>query len=214
MSRLLIVMTMSVFGLLIAAPAAFTEGNLENGKTKFVVCQACHGPTGSGSKEIGAPRIAGQNHWYELRQLRNFKAGIRGADPKDTFGIVMRPMALTLVSDQDVVDVVAYFGTLKPDILPETLQGGNVDKGKEIYAVCAACHGDDGKGIEVLSAPRVAGIPDWYLLRQIRNFDTGIRGTHAQDFFGRQMGVIQKLMLKDEQSILDVVAYINTLPKE
>jgi len=28
------------------------------------------------------------------------------------------------------------------------------------------------------------------------------------------MGVIQKLMLKDNQAMLDVIAYINTLPKE
>jgi cytochrome c oxidase subunit 2 len=170
--------------------------------------------TGSGSKEIGAPRIAGQNHSYELRQLRNFKAGIRGTKPEDTFGAVMRPMALTLTTDQDVEDVIAYFSTLKPEILPETVQGGNAAKGKEIYDICAVCHGDDGKGIEVLSAPRVAGIPDWYLERQIRNFDAGIRGTHSEDVFGRQMGVIQKLMLENDQAILDVITYINTLPKE
>ena len=214
MSRLLISMMLSGLGLLIAAPTAFAEPNLENGKTKFVVCEACHMPTGSGSKEIGAPRIAGQNPWYEKRQLQNFKAGIRGTKPEDTFGAVMRPMALTLPTDQDIVDVIAYFDTLKPEILPQTVEGGDVAKGKETYAICAACHGDDGKGIEVLSAPRVAGIPDWYLERQIRNFDTGIRGAHAEDIFGRQMGVIQKLMLPNDQAILDVIAYINTLPKE
>ena len=214
MNRLQISMTLSLLGLLIATPTALAEPNLENGKAKFVVCEACHGPTGSGSKEIGAPRIAGQNHQYELRQLQNFKAGLRGVKPEDTFGVVMRPMALTLASDQDIEDVVAYFSTLKPEILPETVEGGNVAKGKEIFTICAACHGDDGKGIEVLNSPRVAGIPDWYLLRQIGNFDKGIRGTHEDDVFGRQMGIIQKLMLKDDQAILDVIAYINTLPKE
>jgi len=214
MSRLLISMMLSGLGLLIATPNTFAEPNLENGKTKFVVCEACHMPTGSGSKEIGSPRIAGQNPWYETRQLQNFKAGIRGTNPADKFGAVMRPMALTLPTDQDIEDVIAYFETLKPEILPQTIQGGDVTKGKEIFSICAACHGDDGKGIEVLSAPRVAGIPDWYLDRQIRNFEAGIRGTHAQDIFGRQMGVIQKLMLPNDQAILDVIAYINTLPKE
>jgi cytochrome c oxidase subunit 2 len=214
MSRLLISLTLSLLGLLISTPATFAEANLENGKTKFIVCEGCHMATGSGSKEIGAPRIAGQNHWYELRQLGNFKAGIRGTKPEDTFGAVMRPMALTLATDQDVEDVIAYFSTLEPEILPETIQGGNVAKGKEIYDICAVCHGDDGKGIEVLSAPRVAGIPDWYLERQIRNFDAGIRGTHSEDIFGRQMGVIQKLMLENDQAILDVITHINTLPKE
>jgi cytochrome c oxidase subunit 2 len=214
MNRLLISMTLSLLGLLIAAPAAFAEPNLENGKAKFVVCEACHGKTGSGSKEIGAPRIAGQNHWYEERQLRNFKAGIRGEKPEDIFGVVMRPMSFTLTTDQDIVDVVAVLGTLDPDILPETVTGGDVPKGKEIFTICAACHGDDGKGIEVLSAPRLAGIPDWYLLRQLQNFEKGLRGTHADDIFGRQMGIIQKLMLADNQAFLDVIAYINTLPKK
>ena len=214
MSRLLISMMLSLFGLLIAMPTISAEPNLENGKTKFIVCEGCHMQTGSGSKEIGAPRIAGQNPWYENRQLHNFKAGIRGTKPEDTFGAVMRPMALTLTTDQDIVDVIAYFDTLTPEILPQTIQGGDVAKGKEIYAICAVCHGDDGKGIEVLSAPRVAGIPDWYLDRQIRNSDAGIRGTHEQDIFGRQMGVIQKLMLENDQAILDVISHINTLPKE
>jgi len=214
MSRLLISMMLSGLGLLIATPTAFAEPNLANGQVKFKVCEACHGVTGSGSKEIGAPRIAGQSHWYELRQLQNFKAGIRGSKPEDMFGAVMRPMALTLVTDQDVEDVIAFFGTLKPELLPDTLQGGNAAKGKETYAICAACHGDDGKGIELLSAPRLAGIPDWYLERQIRNFNAGVRGTHAQDVFGRQMGVIQKLMLPNDPAIFDVIAYINSLPKD
>jgi cytochrome c oxidase subunit 2 len=214
MTRPLIWLTLILSGLLFVTPSAFAEPNLENGKTKFIVCEGCHMATGCGSKEIGAPRIAGQNHWYELRQLHNFKAGIRGTKPEDTFGAVMRPMALTLPTDQDIEDTIAYFSTLKPEILPDTIQGGNVAKGKEIYAICAVCHGDDGKGIELLSAPRVAGIPDWYLERQIRNFDKEIRGTHPEDIFGRQMGVIQKLMLENDQAILDVVTFVNTLPKD
>ena len=214
MSRFVILMTLSLIWLLIIAPTAFADADLENGKTKFTVCLACHQPSGEGSQGIGAPRIAGQNPWYIRRQIGNFKAGIRGVDPKDTFGNVMRPMAPTLITDQDVEDVIGYLGTLKPMILPETVTGGDIAKGKEIYTICAACHGDDGKGIEVLSPPRSAGIPDWYLLRQVKNFDTGIRGTHPDDVFGRQMGVIQKLMLKDEQSILDVITYINSLPKD
>ena len=138
MSRILISMLLSGLVFMIATPTAFAEPNLENGKTKFVVCEACHMPTGSGSKEIGSPRIAGQNPWYEKRQLQNFKAGIRGTKPEDKFGAVMRPMALTLPTDQDIVDVIAYFDTLTPEILPQTVQGGDATKGKEIYAICAA----------------------------------------------------------------------------
>jgi cytochrome c oxidase subunit 2 len=215
MSRILISMMLSGLVLLIATPKTFAEPNLERGKTKFQqICVQCHKETGSGSQEIGAPRIAGQLAAYEKRQLQNFRAGIRGAKPEDSKGALMKGIAMALAGDQEIVDVIAYFDTLTPEILPETVKGGNAAKGKDTYAICAACHGDDGKGIEVLSAPRVAGIPDWYLERQIRNFDTGVRGTHSDDVFGRQMGVIQKLMLENDQAILDVIAYINTLPKE
>ena len=48
-----------------------------------------------------------------IRQLQNFKAGIRGANPKDTFGMQMAPMSQTLPNDQAMADVAAYIKTLK-----------------------------------------------------------------------------------------------------
>ena len=214
MNRLLSSMALSLPALLIATSMAFAEGDPSKGETIFALCASCHGPTASGMQVIGAPRTAGQNPWYLRRQIANFKTGIRGVNVHDTYGMQMPPVIATLKTQQDVEDVIAYLGTLKPEILPPTIKGGDAAKGKEIYRTCAACHGDDGKGIEVLSAPRLAGIPDWYLQRQIGNFKKGVRGTHADDIFGRQMGIIQKLMLKDDQAKFDVVAYINSLPKD
>ena len=214
MSRLLISMALSLQALLIMTSVAFAQGDPSKGETLFAICASCHGPTASGMQAIGAPRTAGQNPWYLRRQIANFKTGIRGANLKDFYGVQMPPIMDTLRTQQDVEDVIAYLGTLEPEILPPTIEGGDATKGKEIYKICAACHGDNGEGIEVLSAPRLAGIPDWYLLRQINNFEKGIRGTHPEDIFGHQMGIIQKLMLKDDQAVLDVIAYINSLPKE
>jgi cytochrome c oxidase subunit 2 len=122
-------------------------------------------------------------------------------------------MAPTLTDDQAVEDVIAYLETLTPEILPKTIEG-DVAKGKELYQVCGACHGDDGKGIEERSTPRIAGEPDWYLERQIGNFSKRIRGDHADDIFGRQMAVINDLLLQDEQAVKDVIAYINTMPAD
>ena len=45
---------------------------------------------------------------------------------------------------------------------------------------------------------------------QIKNFKNGIRGTDRKDEFGGQMALIAR-MLRDEQDINDVIAYINTL---
>ena len=41
---------------------------------------------------------------------------------------------------------------------------------------CTTCHGTDGRGNEGIEAPRLAGMEDWYLRRQLENFRAGIRG--------------------------------------
>jgi cytochrome c oxidase subunit 2 len=61
-----------------------------------------------------------------------------------------------------------------------------------------------------MNAPRVAGMTDWYLASQLKNFKEGIRGEHPQDYYGKQMGFMART-LQDEQVINDVIAYINTL---
>lgn len=61
-----------------------------------------------------APRIAGTDDWYLATQLRKYRSGVRGANPKDLQGALMRPMARTLPNEDAVRNVVAYIGTLKP----------------------------------------------------------------------------------------------------
>ena len=88
------------------------SGDAEKGKTAFAVCSACHGANGEGNEQLHAPPLAGQDDWYMLTQLHNFKAGIRGADARDTWGATMRPNAMAM-DDQAMLDVVAYVKTLK-----------------------------------------------------------------------------------------------------
>ena len=62
---------------------------------------------------MNGPAVAGQNDWYLVTQLKNYKSGARGAHAKDTYGMQMRPMAMTLVDDQAILDVVAYIKSLE-----------------------------------------------------------------------------------------------------
>ena len=78
---------------------------------------------------------------------------------------------------------------------------------------CATCHGDAGQGNPGLNAPPLAGQHDWYLKRQLENFKDGVRGKHKDDLFGVQMQLMSKI-LRDEQAVNDLVAYINTLQSE
>jgi cytochrome c oxidase subunit 2 len=158
---------------------------------------------------LNAPNLAGQSAWYMERQLQSFKHGLRGADASDTFGAQMAPMAATLVDDAAIKNVVAYINSL-PEAKPAATISGDVARGEEIFITCSSCHGPQGQGIWALNAPRLQGLNDWYLARQLTNYKNGIRGAHPQDLTGKQMTLISGV-LRSEQAIKDLVAYINTL---
>jgi len=82
--------------------------------------------------------------------------------------------------------------------------------GEELYQACGFCHGAQGQGRQRLDAPALAGMESWYVERQLRNFDTGVRGTHSEDLPGRQMVLITG-MLRNDATIRNVAAYIETL---
>jgi cytochrome c oxidase subunit II len=188
---------------------AYAEADLERGKQFFQVCVACHGAKGEGNPILNAPASGGQNVWYVMRQLKNFRNGIRGSDPKDLYGIQMRPMAMTLPDDQAIADVAAYIGTLEEPTLAKTVEG-NVEAGKKAYVTCVPCHGENGEGAVSLNAPRLSKQYDWYVVRQLNNFKSGVRGAHRKDIYGSQMRPMAQILATDEQ-VNDVAAYINTL---
>ena len=157
---------------------------------------------------LNAPKLSGQEPRYLKRQLRNYKSGLRGAHEDDIYGRQMAPMAATLVNDAIIDNVIAYIGTL-PDAPAEATVTGDVAHGAKLYVLCANCHGKDGKGI-LMNAPRQAGMSDWYLLSQLKNFKAGLRGHEPHDLDGKQMRMMAQT-LQDDQAMQDVVAYINTL---
>jgi cytochrome c oxidase subunit II len=153
--------------------------------------------------------LSGQGDWYLKRQLKYFKNGARGTHEKDVFGKMMAPMAATLGDDAAIDNVVAYIKTLPDNPAPPTLDK-NTANGRKIYVTCGACHGADGRGLRATNAPRLAGMSDWYLVTQLKNFKQGIRGAHPKDMYGPQMASMAAI-LADDQAASDLVAYINSL---
>ena len=88
---------------------------------------------------------------------------------------------------------------------------GDAAAGKQLYAVCAACHGLQAEGNPALHAPKLSGQGDWYLQRQLKYFKNGARGTHDKDVFGKMMAPMAAT-LGDDTAIDNVSAYIKTLP--
>ena len=179
------------------------------GQGLYAVCASCHGQQGEGIAAMNAPSLAILPSWYIERQLRYYKQGIRGAHEGDVYGQQMAGMAATLVDDAAIRNVAAYITSLPPVSAPDTL-GGDPHRGASYYNSCGACHGATAMGNYALQAPRLAGQEDWYLKRQLENFRTGIRGTHQGDNYGHQM-VLMSRSLQDEQSVNDLLAYLNTL---
>lgn len=184
-------------------------GNAAAGAAQYAVCASCHGPQGQGQQALNAPKLAGQDPWYLKRQLRNFQNGLRGTHDDDVFGKQMAPMARTLATEAAINNVIAHIETFPDEPTASTVEG-DVAHGASRFKVCAYCHGAQGQGIEAISAPRLSNMTDWYLARQLENFKQGIRGTHPQDYDGKQMGFMART-LQDEQAVNDVIAYINTL---
>ena len=183
--------------------------DVEAGKMAYAVCAACHGANGEGNVALNSPKIAGQEPWYVRRQLELFRSGARGTAAGDIYGMQMRPMAMSIVDEAAIENLIAYVQTLPVNPPAITVEGDAV-AGKVAYAVCAACHGANAEGLEQLGGPRLAGQEDWYLVHQINNFKLGRRGYHASDIFGAQMKPMVSILV-DDQAINNVTAYINSL---
>ncbi len=89
------------------------KGSWVKGEVHYKLCIACHGADGKGNSQLKAPALVGRSDWYLLTQMRNYKAGVRGNDPKrDPVGMTMRPITMTL-DEQAMIDVVAYISGLR-----------------------------------------------------------------------------------------------------
>lgn len=196
------------------AEVADIVGDAEAGKSAYMTCAACHGQKAEGMKALNAPALANQEVYYLKQQINNFKNGLRGKHPDDIFGAQMWPMAKTLVSDVMADNVIAYIKSLDPVTTEQTIEGGDITKGKAYYQmVCGACHGPGAKGNESLHSPNLIGMEDWYVKRQLENFKAGIRGAESGDLYGSQMLQIANA-IPDDQTVLDLTAYFHSLQSE
>jgi cytochrome c553 len=188
--------------LLLVASPAFAEPR------DFDYCTVCHGANGNGNPAIHAPRISGLEPWYLKSQFNAFRAGWRGAHSDDAPGNEMRPVAEAL-SPAEIDQAVAFVGAWVAKVPPITVSG-DVAHGKTLYVACAACHGERGEGKSALHAPALANRTDWYLVTQLRNYRSGLRGANKADANGQQMRAMASSLANDN-AIDDVVSYINSL---
>lgn len=76
--------------------------------------------------------------------------------------------------------------------------------GEIMFRQCALCHGHRGQGILGGKYPRIAGMPEYYLLNALHDYQTGARGYDA-------MVVVGALQTAEEQDLVNLAAYISDL---
>lgn len=91
--------------------ATITGADAAAGEQTFVMCIACHGMKGEGNQALNAPPLAGQDDWYVARQIRKYRAGVRGSAPGDTIGPTMAAMSMAIPPD-GIDNVAAYVHSL------------------------------------------------------------------------------------------------------
>lgn len=76
----------------------------------------------------------------------------------------------------------------------------------EEFLYCATCHGVQLMGNPVLRAPRLSGLPAWYVEQQLRGFRSGWRAGHDGDEAGLEMAPMAGALT--EKQVGEVAAYV------
>jgi len=182
--------------------AAHAAGDPAAGETKSASCAGCHGPGGV-SANPDWPKLAGQHAGYLEKQLADFKSGKRT-------NATMAPMAAPL-SDQDIVDVSAYFASQKMSTgtaadetqaaLGERLyRGGNKDSS---VPACMGCHGPAGLGMGAAGFPALSGQHAAYTAASLRNFRTGSR---SNDYNGMMRDIASRMSEAEIDAVAQYIA--------
>jgi cytochrome c553 len=162
-----------------AAPAKVVKPDLVAGEAKYTaVCAACHGADGNSGTPVN-PKLAQQHPEYLVKQLQEFKSGVRK-------NAIMQGFASQL-SDADMKNIAfwATTQTSKPGFAKDKelvalgeriYRGGIADR--QISA-CAGCHSPNGAGNPV-QYPRLGGQHADYTAAQLTGFRDGVRKNNLQ----------------------------------
>ena len=94
--------------------------------------------------------------------------------------------------------------------LLDAMAAADPERGKALFTACAGCHGGSAEGVEALKAPLLAGLGSDYVVRELRLFRSGLRGSPA-DTYGYMM-IARAGSLPGDRAVRDVAAYIAGLP--
>lgn len=176
-------------------------------------CKECHGwdyrgkdgVYGSGSHKTGFPGLLNARS----KSMDQLKAALKGsANPRHDFSPFLDDGALT-----DLANFLKFgLVDLSPAIDPKTKRPVKADvaRGKQLFPMCGACHGADGKKLNFGKPDdpeyvgTVASENPWEFLHKVRS---GQPGSNPSMPSGVETGW-------NLQDVLDILAYAQTLPEK
>lgn len=179
------------------AAGASVTGDAVIGEKKFYTCVGCHGIENykNAYPDYDVPKLRHQHSSYIISALQEYKSGER---PHPT----MHAQASTL-SDQDMADIAAYLQGGEPVKPSAQIVGATPPQ----VAACAACHGENGLGVEAPLSPKppvLAGQHVDYLQQALTTYHNGRRKNVVMD------GMAQ--LLKTDEDIKIAAAYFASQP--
>jgi len=180
---------------------SFAAGDAAQGQAKSVTCAACHGVDGN-SPSDQFPKIAGQHESYILKQLKEFKSGVRSN--------ALMSAQVAGLEEQDMENLAAYFAsqTVSEGVADEN----QVELGKAIYQggnsatnvpACMACHSANGSGNPAAKFPALAGQHAAYIAAQLTAFREDQR---TNDAGSMMRNVAHRMSTKEINAVSQYIA--------
>jgi thiosulfate dehydrogenase len=187
---------------------ATQDTNTREGSTTWR-CKECHGwdYKGAGGAYGSGSHFTGFKGVYDAQDLSSgeLEALLDGtSNPDHDFSMMGSEAILDLVSflSNGLVDVSPYIAEDKSAV------GGDVSNGEKLYAVCAGCHGEDGRALnfgdedEPDYVSTIALGNPWEFIHKVRAGQPGTSMSSAIEL-GWSL-----------QDVIDILAYSQTLPTE
>ena len=168
MRKTIIIFVSIVLATLSATTLA--SGDAEAGQAKSATCMGCHGLAGN-STMPNFPKLAGQGEGYILKQLQEFKSGVRE-------NAIMAGVT-SLLSEQDMMDIAAYYSIQTISENSAKADEETIELARKIYlggkkdtqtTACIACHGPKGLGIPSAKFPALGAQHAEYIALQLKAF--------------------------------------------
>ena len=204
----------------------------QNGKGDVSACASCHGDDGTGSDDMGTPRLSNQVYSYILKQLTDFATDKR----VDNTLAAMNDVAKGLTAS-DRRDVAAYVHSLKTPFLGSDLRQlasaddvdvadlGDAAKGRMIVEygagdrgvpACKSCHSFHGRSAGKIF-PAIQGQRYKYLKHELEAFREGAQPGYDKETarYNDPRGMMRKVAatLTDED-IKNLAAFLTSANPE